>query len=161
MGQEAFQFTCLLFSLSSTPWVFTKTLRPVAAKLRELGIQLVIYLDDILVIASSPTQLEDHASTLVYTLENLGFIVHPEKSMTQPTQRMEFLGMIVDMVSMELQVPGQKIKSVRTEARKLLDSQQTPTREVTRLIGKMTSMAQAIPPAHCFTGHSRGMCFGP
>ena len=41
-----YQFTCLLFGLSSAPWVFTKTLRPVTAKLRELRIRLVIYLDN-------------------------------------------------------------------------------------------------------------------
>ena len=149
-GQRAFQFTCLPFGLSSAPWIFTKTMRPVAAKLRELGIRLVIYLDDILVIANSQDQATDHTSTLIYTLENLGFIVHPEKSMTQPTQRVEFLGMIIDSRSMELQVPGQKIKSIRSDARKILHSRRASTRETSRLIGKMTSVAQAIPPAPLF-----------
>ena len=109
-GRRAFQFTCLPFGLSSAPWIFTKTLRPVAAKLRELGVRLVTYLDDNFVIANTPEQAADHTSALIYTLENLGFVIHdhPEKSMTQPTQRVEFLGMIIDSSSMELQVPGQK-----------------------------------------------------
>ena len=110
IDHQIYQFTCLPFGLSSAHWFFTKTLRPVAAKLREFGIRLVIYLDDILVIANSPKQSADHTSALIYTLENLGFIVHPEKSMTQPTQRVEFLGMIIDSTSMELQVPCPKIK---------------------------------------------------
>lgn len=33
-----YQFNCLPFGLSSAPWVFTKTTRPVAATLRELGV---------------------------------------------------------------------------------------------------------------------------
>ena len=32
-----YQFTCLPFGLSSTPWVFTKTFKKVTTMLRELG----------------------------------------------------------------------------------------------------------------------------
>ena len=41
-----YQFNCLPFSLSSAPWVFTKTLKPVIALLRELGVRLIAYIDD-------------------------------------------------------------------------------------------------------------------
>ena len=40
-----YQFNCLPFGLS---WVFTKTLKPVISLLRELGVRLVVYIDDIL-----------------------------------------------------------------------------------------------------------------
>ena len=150
IDHQIYQFTCLPFGLSSAPWVFTKTLRPVVAKLREFGIRLVLYLDDILVIANSPKQSADHTSALFYTLENLGFIVHPEKSMTQPTQRVEFLGMIIDSTSMELQVLCPKIKKIRAEARNMLQASNISAREVSRLIGKMTSVTQAIPQASLF-----------
>ena len=39
--ESHFQFTCLPFGLSCTPWVFTKTLKPVTTMLRELGITLI------------------------------------------------------------------------------------------------------------------------
>ena len=145
-----FQFTCLHFGLSSAPWVFTKTLKPVIARLRELGVRLVIYLNDILVLGKTPQEAGDHTLALIRLLENLGFIVHPEKSLTQPTQRVEFLGMIIDSTYMELQVPGEKLKKIRTEAKKVIQSNLLPVREISRLIGKMTSMAQAIPPAPLF-----------
>ena len=128
----------------------TKTLRPVAAKLREFGIRMVVYLDDILVIANNQQEAVDHTSALIYTLENLGFIIHPEKSMTQPTQRVEFLGMVVDSTSMELQVSSSKIKKIRAEAKSILQSSNMSAREITRLIGKMTAVTQAIPPAPLF-----------
>lgn len=50
---QAYQFTCLLFGLSSGPWIFTKILKSVAALLREHGVRLVIYIDDILIMAES------------------------------------------------------------------------------------------------------------
>ena len=145
-----FQFTCLPFGLSSAPWVFTKTLKPVIARLRELGVRLVIYLNDILVLGKTPQEAGDHTLALIRLLENLGFIVHPEKSLTQPTQRVEFLGMIIDSTYMELQVPGEKLKKIRTEAKKVIQSNLLPVRELSRLIGKMTSIAQAIPLAPLF-----------
>ena len=52
-----FQFTCLPLGLSCAPWVFTKTLKPVMSLLRELGIRLVVYIDDILVMADLESTL--------------------------------------------------------------------------------------------------------
>ena len=46
---KVFQFTCLLFRLFSSPWVYTKTLKPVAAFARDLGWQVVLYIGNILV----------------------------------------------------------------------------------------------------------------
>ena len=57
---KAHQFKCLQFGLSSTPWVFTKTLHPVVTLLRELGLRMVVYIDNILVMAESESQLKDH-----------------------------------------------------------------------------------------------------
>ena len=48
------------------------TLKPVTTLLRELGVRLVIYIDDILVVAESPELLNEHTEGLVYLLENLG-----------------------------------------------------------------------------------------
>ena len=45
-----YQFTCLPFGLSCAPWVFTKTHKPALTLLRELGVRLVAYIDNILVM---------------------------------------------------------------------------------------------------------------
>ena len=91
-----YQFTCLPFGLSCAPWVFTKTLKPALTLLRELGVRLVAYIDDILVMAETEEKSRDHTEGLVYLLENLGFMIHPEKKITTPTQEIEFLGIVAD-----------------------------------------------------------------
>ena len=48
-----YQFNCLPFSLALISWVFTKTLKPVAALGQELGMQLIVYIDNILLLAKS------------------------------------------------------------------------------------------------------------
>lgn len=146
---QCYQFTCLPFGLSSAPWIFTKILKAVAALLREHGVRLVVYIDDILLMAESKELAVQYTIALVYLLTNLGFILSV-KSVTQPAQVMGFLGMTVDTVAMKLQVPGEKMKKIRQEARQLLSRAESSARQVSRLIGKMQSMSKGIPPAPLF-----------
>ena len=55
--EQTFQFKCLLFGLACAPWVFTKTLKPIVAQLRQLGVRLIVYIDDILILAESREML--------------------------------------------------------------------------------------------------------
>ena len=74
------------------------------------------------------------------------------KSLAGPTQKIEFFGVQVDSHSMELRVPGQKIKQVKLEAAKMLEKLSPPTaRELSHLLGKLNSLSQAIPldPLFC------------
>ena len=65
VDQVRHQFTCLPFSLSCAPWAFTKVLKPVAALLRGLGVRLIVYIDDMLVIGKSPAETRDHVEALI------------------------------------------------------------------------------------------------
>ena len=76
--EKMYQFTCLLFGLSSVPWVFTKTLKPVLALLRKMGVRLVAYIDNILVLAESRELALDHSTGVIYLLECLGFVINRE-----------------------------------------------------------------------------------
>ena len=147
--EQSFQFTCLPFGLSSAPWIFTKILKPVAALLREHGVRLIVYIDDMLIMSESIDLAKEHTAALTYLLENLGFLLS-EKSVSKPAQEMDFLGMVVDSVAMRLKIPGGKIKKNRQEARGLLNPTAVSAREVSRIIGKMTAMSQGIPPAPLF-----------
>ena len=72
--EKTYQFRCLPFGLACAPWVFTKILKPIAAQLRQLGTQLIVYIDDILILAGSREWAREHVIGLIYLLENLGFV---------------------------------------------------------------------------------------
>ena len=91
-----YEFACLPFDLSSTSRVFTKIMKPVVALLRQLGIRMIIYLDDLLIMAQSQDLLNCHVSTVRNLLENLGFIINYLKSVLIPATQMEFLGILID-----------------------------------------------------------------
>lgn len=113
---KVYEFNCLPFGLSSAPWVFTKTLKPVIALLRELGVRLIAYIDNILILAESREELEIHTVALIYLLECMGYIINWKKSITNPAQTLEFLGLIVDTLSMELILPLDKLKKIRAKS---------------------------------------------
>jgi len=107
---HTYQFKCLPFGLCTAPRVFTKILKPSVEMLRSLGIRLVIYMDDMLLMASSKQTLTEHVQLSIYLLENLGFIINSRKSILCPSQEIEFLGMLLNSSTMEIKLPGEKIK---------------------------------------------------
>ena len=94
------QFTCLPFSLCTAPRVFTKTLKPVVEMLRSMGICLVIYIDNLLLMATTSSSLIEHIHTTLFLLETAGFIVNQKKSLLEPTQEIEFLRMVINSKEM-------------------------------------------------------------
>ena len=151
---KTYEFRCLPFGLSSAPLVFTKTLKPVVALLRELGVRCVIYIDDILVMAESSAMLRDQSAGVLYLLEALGFTINYEKSIIEPTQELEYLGVVLNTTAMELRLPGEKLKKIRLEAGKIAQGAEPLTaRVLARLIGKMNAASQVIPPAPLFYRH--------
>lgn len=88
---QCFEFLCLPFGLNVAPYIFTKVLKPVVNHLRKRGLSSIIYLDDILLIASSRQKCLDNVKDSVELLESLGFIINYKKSRLVPCQRIEFL----------------------------------------------------------------------
>ena len=62
-SQEHFQFSEVLFGLTSTPRLFTKVMVVVAAYLPRLGIPVFPYIDDWLLKAGLPQKVVNHLQT--------------------------------------------------------------------------------------------------
>lgn len=77
-----FEFQCLPFGLSIAPFVFTKLMKPVVTHLRNQGLLLVVYLDDLLCINNSFSSCMESTTIAVHVLERLGFVINKEKKYT-------------------------------------------------------------------------------
>ena len=141
------EFACLPFGLATAPRVFTKLMKPVVGALRQRGIRLIIYLDDILIMAESQDLAFHHAASTLNLLEGLGFIVNYQKSQLLPCQEMEFLGFLIDSNAMTLQLPGEKLRKICRKCQNLLDQTTISVRELSKFLGLLTSSIQAIFPA--------------
>ena len=145
-----YQFNCLPFGLSSAPRVFTKTMRPVIAWLRQLGCRIITYIDDNLIMASTEEQARCLAETAVALLEALGFVINRPKSILQPCQELQFLGFVINSKKMTIRVPPEKLSKIQTRAKEVLKATSITGREIASLVGTASSMALGIPPAPLF-----------
>ncbi|KAM4702972.1 uncharacterized protein WCC33_011531 [Rhinophrynus dorsalis] len=143
---QTWQFTCLPFGLSSAPRCFTKLLKPVVASLRSHGVRLIIYLDDILIMSQYRSLLCIHTEWTIRLLTDLGFLINWEKSELIPSQRIQFLGFIVDSLQASLSLPGSKIRMIRKEIRSILRLEQFSLRKLARVVGLLSASIQAIFP---------------
>ncbi len=91
----AYQYTVLPFGLSLAPPTFTKCMDTAPSPLRQLGIRILNYLDDWLILAQSEDELLYHRSMLLNHLECLGLRVNFAKSALSPSQRISFLGTVI------------------------------------------------------------------
>ena len=109
------QFICLPFGLSSAPKVFTKVLKLFVVSIRNKGIRLVINLDDRAIISSSSELSSQEAAIVVQILESLGFIINKEKSVLIPSQKIIFLGYVIDSVATTISLPDEKLNKLKSK----------------------------------------------
>ena len=140
------EFACLPFGLASAPRVFAKLLKPAVSILRQMGLGIIIYLDDILIMSESHDLALTHASTALNLLEGLGFVVNYEKSCLKPGQVIEFLGFEINSQTLTILLPRDKIRNIK-KCQNLLDNPNPSVREILKFLGLLTSSIQAISPA--------------
>ena len=107
-----YEFQCLPFGLSSAPRAFTKTLKPVLAALRSLGIWIVIYIDDMLLLHQQSRVLKQLFVQVIDCLEKLDFLFKIEKCSVTPCQCKVFVGTHLDSSTMTLSLPQPKLGSI-------------------------------------------------
>ena len=144
LGDKTYEFTAMPFGLNVAPRLFTKIMKPVVASLRSQGVRLIIYLDDILIIASSIETLNRHKTLAISLLESLGFLINYEKSNLIPSQQIVFLGMLVDSASMQFILPQQKAVQIQKECRLLLNTNRPTIRHLSRVLGLLEACRPAV-----------------
>ncbi len=144
---KLFRFKAMPFGISSAPRIFTKLIRAALAPLRERGIRILAYLDDFCLLASSKEEALKVARVVREHLERLGFILNESKCNWVPTRVQEFLGFELDTELMEIRLPLSKLRRVRKEARRILNSQNLSARKLASAIGLFNATAEAVFPA--------------
>ena len=144
IGDRVFQFQVLPFGLSTAPRVFTKCVAVVCAFLRTLGIEIYPYLDDWLLVASTPKELLSHLTRVLSTLDRLGFYVNEQKSQLVPTQRITFIGAELDSRSTRAFLPRLRADRLSTLARRLSNHPATTAFRIQRLLGHMAATVSVV-----------------
>ena len=142
-----YQFLCLAFGLGPAPRIFTKLMKVPISILRRINIRLIIYRDDMLLMAASLSEILMARDSTMFLLHHLGLVINLEKSILTPQTRIEFLGITIDSQAMTFSLPVEKTEKLRDLCQETLNSQQITLRELSSLIGKLRATAPAIIPS--------------
>jgi hypothetical protein len=153
VGDQVFQFNAACFGLSTLPQVWMELMKVFQKRWRQRGIIVFTYLDDILLVGQTESLVKKHISILLTDLENSGMMVNFEKSALQPTQMVKHLGFLIDFKEGVLQVPAEKLKSIRRELGKLVTHFEVTPRRMSAVLGVVRSFLTAIPFLRAFTDH--------
>lgn len=172
-----YQLNSLPFGWNNSPYYFTKITRAFVAHLRapayskvpegcmypkpscgilaSIGCRVLPYLDDFLFIFSDRASAAAGAEWIHALMYWLGFTPHPKKSIWEPTQQLEHLGITVDLASGTFTVPPAKVARLARMARNLivaakLNKRLVPKRDLASFCGYAQSVRLAVMPANLF-----------
>lgn len=96
MSRDSYQFTRIPFGHSLAPRFFTRLIRVAASHLAQWGMTTLMYLDDLMLYSPSREGTAASGSVGLGVLRDLGFIVNFPKSVTTPTQQLDWLSVTWD-----------------------------------------------------------------
>ena len=99
-----------------------------------------------LILGEASEELRRNIQSCRSLMTSLGFVVNSKKSIPGLTQKIEFLGFVVNLRWMTLAVTKKKLKSLTSQSKNLLQSQCTIVHHLAQVIGTMTSLNQAVLP---------------
>ena len=138
-----YQFTCLPFGLRSSPRIFTKVLKPLLVYLRALGVRLLVYLDDILIMAATPELSGAHAADMA-VVDRFRFSGKPKEVSfsTQTTSRIP--GVHCKFHRNEIVFNGRKTVKSKTRSREAAEIKPSG-----KDIGKLLGLLPVNSSSHC------------
>lgn len=140
---QPYQFTCLPQGLTSAPRIFTKLLKPALAHLRRLGIVVSCYIDDCIFIAASADELLKNVSYAMSLFDSLGLTINVHKSVLEPCQQVEFLGIVLDSSNMVATLPLRRRLRIKHQGELLL-RQAVTVQDLASFIGLAVAATPAV-----------------
>ena len=140
-----FAFSVLPFGLSTAPFIFTKVCRPLVKLWRFSGVKIVLYLDDGFSISKSFADCLSNANFVKDSLLKAGFIPNQEKSVWQPTNTCDWLGIVLDTKEGSLCIPEGRILSLLSSLKEVQKTFPLASpRKLCSIAGKILSMSFVV-----------------
>lgn len=138
-----YAYKVMMFGLSPAPRIFTKICKPILASLRAShAIRCSLYIDDMIVMAHSASDLTKNLDLVCNLFQDLGFVINYEKSMLTPSCVVKHLGFIIDSNSMSISIPDEKHLEIRGKCRMFSVPDSISIRQGASLIGTLQAYGQ-------------------
>ena len=140
------QFQTPPFGLCTAPYVFSKTTKPAVQLLRQMGIHIIIYLDDMLLVSPTESSLAQDLSTVLWLFSSVGFVINTLKTTVVPSSKIEFLGFTLNLntKTMTVALPTTKMISIQSDVAKVLQKKAICLKVLSQLLGKLVATKPAV-----------------
>eukprot|EP00794_Sanderia_malayensis_P014639 gene14639-16158_t len=143
-GGKFYQFLGMPNGYGPAMRVFTKILKPPFSFLRQNGHIPVVFVDDTYLQGHSFQECHMNVTETIRVLRSLGFTIHFEKSIFIPTQKITFLGFVLNSQSMTISLSADKAESIRKQISSLLSSEKITIRDLASITGKIVATFPAF-----------------
>ena len=114
-------------------------LKLLLTELHKKGHVSASYIDDLYLQGRTYNLCVSNVIDTFIQFDSLGFTIHPDKSVFIPSQRLVFLGFIIDLVAMTITLTSEKALKVKEACGTLLVQDLPTIRQVACVIGKIIS----------------------
>ena len=122
----------------------------VFSDLRMLGYLNVIYIDDVLLLGNTRVECESNLRDTVKALDDLGFTIHPDKSVFCASQRVVFLGFLIDSVTMTVRLTPDKANSIKECCDMILSENVVTIKQIAQLVGMFVASEPGVEYARLY-----------
>ena len=118
--------------------------------LTAIGITSTMYVDDLLIAASTREQCAEDMATAVSVFEWLGLRCNPDKQVG-PARRLKYLGLIIDVDLKTVSIDDDRRLDLRRELLRFQQSTSFGTKDLETLIGKLSFASCVVKGGQAFT----------
>ena len=141
---RSYQYNCLPFGYKLAPITFTRVVKAALGVLMRLGIRLVWYIDDLLVLADSPELCMAHTLLLMQYLQYMGFAINWKKSAPWPMRQAPYLGLRLDSALMRATLTGERWDSTRAILSHFAPGSRVTYATIKKMLGLLSSAHQVV-----------------
>ena len=109
---ELYEFLCFYFGSGPAPEVFAKLLKILIVLLRWINIQIIVYLNDMLPMGQTFQKIMTARDTLIFLVQNLGFVISLKNSVLQPLKQLNVLGLQINAEETILPLSDEKLTHI-------------------------------------------------
>lgn len=136
-----FTHTPLPMGFCMSPWTLMKVMKVPIKFLRQKGIRLLDYSDDIIIVAP-PDSIHDHLNTVHEVLCKAGLEVNKEKC-TLPAPATTVLGLWLNATNMSISIPPEKRTQLVTCLQRICSAQNISRKQIESVVGLLQFLQRA------------------
>ncbi|XP_059098022.1 uncharacterized protein LOC131892251 [Tigriopus californicus] len=141
-----FVWNVLFLGIKTAVHLFTKLLRPHIPLCQCHGVPISIYIDDQRILGPDLSSCLVNSNFAAICLQMAGWIIHPGKGFSSPTQFGTFLGLDHDLINLRYSIPPRKLSDISLLAESLLHQRRVCIKFLASFYGKIASCRLALGP---------------